>query len=327
MDPNPEAFGLHENAAITNAQNETRNLLETILSVQPRASTNLGKSREEIIYDLVEFVESKTPEMFDFEAVFKQYQTSYKESMNTVLVQEVIRYNRLLEVMKDSLINIKKALKGLVVMSDELEALGNSLYDNQVPSLWADKGFLSLKALVSWTADLNRRIKFLQDWIDGGTPSVFWISGFFFPQAFITGTLQNYARKHTIAIDKLGFEFKCLDNINYTDIKEKPNDGCYVYGVYLEGARWDNNKHLLADSIPKELFADLPLMHFVPIVIKEGGGGRMYNCPIYKVVSRSGTLSTTGHSTNFVMFVELPTEEEEGKWIVGGVAAFLSLRY
>jgi dynein heavy chain len=38
--------------------------------------------------------------------------------MNTVLVQEVIRYNRLLEVMKENLVNVKKALKGLIVMSE-----------------------------------------------------------------------------------------------------------------------------------------------------------------------------------------------------------------
>jgi dynein heavy chain len=81
----------------------------------------------------------------------------------------------------------------------------NSLFDNQVPVLWSDKGFLSLKPLSSWINDLVDRINFLQKWIDNGTPNVFWISGFFFPQAFITGTLQNFARKHIIAIDKIGF--------------------------------------------------------------------------------------------------------------------------
>jgi len=50
--------------------------------------------------------------------------------MNTVLVQEIVRYNRLLLIMKVSLVNVKKALKGLVVMSEDLEKLSNSLYDN-----------------------------------------------------------------------------------------------------------------------------------------------------------------------------------------------------
>jgi dynein heavy chain, axonemal len=60
-----------------------------------------------------------------------------------------------------SLVNVKKALKGLVVMSEDLEALANSLFDNQVPNMWADKGFLSMKPLASWTQDLNDRINFL----------------------------------------------------------------------------------------------------------------------------------------------------------------------
>jgi len=55
--------------------------------------------------------------VFNLEDVIKKYPTDYNESMNTVLVQEVVRYNGLLSVMKSSLYNLKKALKGLVVMS------------------------------------------------------------------------------------------------------------------------------------------------------------------------------------------------------------------
>lgn len=60
--------------------------------------------------------------------------------------------------------------------------------------MWAEKGHLSLKSLASWIIDLNQRIQFLNNWITNGTPMTFWISGFYFPQAFIAGTLQNYAR-------------------------------------------------------------------------------------------------------------------------------------
>jgi len=48
---------------------------------------------------------------------------------------------------------------------------------------------------------------------------------------------------------------------------------------------------------------------------------------VYKVLSRTGTLSTTGHSTNFVMYMEIPSKEEEDIWIRAGVAVFLALKY
>lgn len=79
--------------------------------------------------------------------------------------------------------------------------------------IWSDVGFLSLKPLGSWIEDLTSRVKFLTDWINGGTPKIFWMSGFFFPQAFVTGSLQNYARKKAIAIDKLYYKFSILDHI------------------------------------------------------------------------------------------------------------------
>jgi len=56
------------------------------------------------------------------------------------------------------------------------------------------------------------------------------------------------------------------------------------------------------------LFVDLPLLHFIPRSERVKPTSGIYNTPIYKVLSRSGTLSTTGHSTNFVMMVEIPSD-------------------
>jgi len=54
----------------------------------------------------------------------------------------------------------------------------------------------------------------------------------------------------------------------------------------------------------------------------------LYECPIYKTLLRFGTLSTTGHSTNFVMMINIPVREQQDieTWIMAGVASFLALK-
>ena len=178
----------------------------------------------------------------------------------------------------------------------------------QVPAMWAKAAYPSLKPLAAWMEDLVQRIKFVQEWVDGGPPPAYWISGFYFPQAFLTGTLQNYARKYTVAIDKVSFDFSVLDK-EVKDLYEKPADGCYVYGLFLEGASWDAAKGCIVESRPKELYVTFPVLWLHPKVDRPLPEKKVYSCPVYKTLTRAGTLSTTGHSTNFVLAVELPSDE------------------
>ena len=105
--------------------------------------------------------------------------------------------------MRSSLASLKKAIKGLVVMDADLEALGAALLQGTRPALWMKRSYPSLKPLGSYVTDLLLRLQTFQDWLDKGAPSNFWLPGFFFTQAFLTGSMQNYARRHEIAIDQL----------------------------------------------------------------------------------------------------------------------------
>ncbi len=217
MNPKPEVFGLHDNADITKDNQETNVLFNSILLTLPRqTSSGTGKSSATIIDELATDIISKLPADFDVEKVKTRfhhssrniniydfykikisllYPVKYEESMNTVLKQELIRYNRLTSVVRKSLLEIRKAIKGLVVMSSELEEVFNSMLNGRVPNMWASKSYPSLKPLGSYLTDLLSRLKFLQTWIDKGAPNVFWLSGFYFTQSFLTGTKKKINEK------------------------------------------------------------------------------------------------------------------------------------
>lgn len=139
----------------------------------------------------------------------------------------MIRFNRLIAVIKNSLADMIKALKGLVVMSAALEDVSTSLNVGRVPMVWKGKSYPSLKPLGSYIVDFIQRLKFLQDWIDEGPPIVFWLSGFYFTQSFLTGVLQNFSRKNKYSIDQIHFEFTITDY-------EKDTSNVPEYGVYVK---------------------------------------------------------------------------------------------
>jgi len=322
----PEIFGLHQNADITCAQNETYAMLGTILSLQPRAASGGGKSREELLDELAADTLAKAPELFNLEQVSDAYPTLYTESMNTVLQQECIRYNKVIGKVLSTLKDIRKALKGEVVMTAELEEMGVSLFNNQVPTMWAKVAYPSLKPLAAWVPDLIKRITFIKTWYEEGKPPLFWISGFYFPQAFITGVMQNHARKYQLPIDTITYGYGMNDE-PLENVTSPPSDGAYIFGMFLEGARWDASVQLLQESRPKELYTEIPIVHLLPIANRKAPTDGFYLCPIYKTLARFGVLSTTGHSTNFVMMIEIPSSEKEVHWVKRGVAGFASLNF
>lgn len=76
-------------------------------------------------------------------------------------------------------------------------------------------------------------------------------------------------------------------------------------GLFLEGARWNSDVHHIDDPRPKELFSPMPVIHKIPEQHRETPQSGIYRCPVYKILSRRGVLSTTGHSTNFVLWLEV----------------------
>ena len=79
-----------------------------------------------------------------------------------------------------------------------------------MPPNWKKVSFASLKPLNSWFKDMIKRVNFFDSWLKKKYPASFWISGFYFPQGFLTAVLQTHSRNYKLPIDSLSFAFKVL---------------------------------------------------------------------------------------------------------------------
>lgn len=121
--------------------------------------------------------------------------------------------------------------------------------------------------------------------------------------------MQTYARKNQVAIDTLAFKTNVLP-CNVDGVKEAPAIGIYMHGLFMQGARWDSNKKCVDDSHIGIPIVEFPVIWLEPVLDEELKLDRMFTCPLYKTSVRAGELSTTGHSTNFCMYLAIPTERD-----------------
>jgi dynein heavy chain len=341
---NPEVFWLHSNANLTAAINEGVGVLKNAMSMiaafgggggdddEEGASKAKPKSNEEIFCEIANELEAQMPAPVDLLAVERSYPVRYDECLNTVLLMELGKMNRLLIKLNGTLKNVQLAVKGFVVFSPELEEVGNCLLANKIPSSWMGVSYPCLKPMQSYILDHLERWAFFKGWINEGSPNVFWFSAYFFQQAFLTGVMQNFARREHIAIDRCLFNFAVcrLADSNPTEPAEV---GAFIYGLFMDGARWDDDAQVIVDSFPKVLWAKMPNYLIQPVEItndrqterakfNSGSRDHVYPAPIYKESLRKGVLSTSGHSSNFIMWLYMPIakQDTEQLWTKRGVA-------
>lgn len=131
--------------------------------------------------------------------------------------------------------------------------------------------------------------------------------------------MQTYARKNQVAIDTLSFRTNVMPYF-HSGVTEKPEIGIYMYGLYMQGARWDPSKRCVDDSAIGIPIVEFPVIWLEPILEENLKLDKQFSCPLYKTSVRAGELSTTGHSTNFVMYLAIPSEKDQDYWIRRGTA-------
>lgn len=309
----PYMFGLHPNAEIGFMTEQADTLFQTILELQPRDSDAEGvMSREEKVSHFIEDFVQNIPDNFDMVEMYARVQE--RTPYVSVCLQECDRMNILLNVIRVTLKELALGLKGDLSISEGMEKIMNSLFMDAVPVAWAAKAYPSLKSLPAWIANLQDRVKQLQEWsLDLNLPKSVWLSGLFNPQSFLTAVMQTTSRKNQWPLDKMLLQTD-ITRKTLEDLASAPREGAYIHGLALEGARLDPKSGFLAESLLKELRPAVPIIFVRAVPLDKRETRDIYHCPVYRTRKRGPT---------FVWEFTLKTKLPESKWVLGGVALLL----
>ncbi|XP_036920260.1 dynein heavy chain 17, axonemal [Sturnira hondurensis] len=311
----PYLYGLHPNAEIGFLTVTSEKLFRTVLEMQPKetdSGAGTGVSREEKVKAVLDEILEKTPEMFNMAEIMAK--AAEKTPYVVVAFQECERMNILTNEMRRSLKELNLGLKGELTITTDMEDLSTALFYDTVPDTWVARAYPSMMGLAAWYADLLQRIRELEAWTtDFALPTAVWLAGFFNPQSFLTAIMQSMARKNEWPLDRMCLSVEVTKK-NREDVTAPPREGSYVYGLFMEGARWDTQTGVIAEARLKELTPAMPVIFVKAIPVDRMETKNMYECPVYKTRVRGPT---------YVWTFNLKTKEKASKWVLAAVALLL----
>ncbi|XP_072163343.1 dynein axonemal heavy chain 10-like [Diadema setosum] len=315
----PEVFGLHPNAEINYYTQAARDMWSQLVELQPQTGeSSSGISRDDFIAGIASDIQAKLPQQFDLDKIRKKYGLDVSPT-TVVLLQELERFNRLIARMARSLAELQRALKGEVGMSNELDNVARALFNGQLPQIWRKLAPDTLKSLGNWMLHFQRRFNQYTTWVNEAEPPVMWLSGLHIPESYLTALVQATCRKNGWPLDKSTLYTSVTHYVTPDEVTERAHSGCFVTGLYLEGAAWDREGACLMRPKPKVLIQELPILKVIPIEAHRLKLQNTFRTPVYTTSQRRNAMGV-----GLVFEADLATTEHISHWVLQGVCLLLN---
>ena len=334
----PEVLGLHGNADVAHSTHAAKALWSHVLALQSKmcASTESEDSshanNSEISSPLLAIVReilnvcTNPAYEFDLANARRRRGETTPSPTTVVLFQELERHNALKAVLRDSLRELLKAINGEIGMSRELDGVAEALSRGRLPAIWKAAAPPTDKDAQSWIAWFKQRETQFESWIEHGEPKVVWLGGLHCPETYIAALVQSACRARNWPLDASAMYTEVTQYRRPEDIDARPDIGCYISGLYLEGAVWDEREGALANPPvgDKTLVTELPILRLVPSRRgdddDDASRGATFKTPVYFTQSRR---NAAGQGLCFE--ADLATKDHPSTWILRGVALVLNI--
>ena len=321
-------YRLHPNALVGYLTEICKELFASLQELQPRDSGAGGEDINAIkaekfkelkakIDDQIQLDQNKLP----IEDIKSQLPDEERGPYQNVFLLECEYMNVLINEILRSINELEMAFNGTLTMSDRLEQLVDWIFLDRVPEPWLKVAYPSQRGLGSWLDNLKLRLIQLNEWKDSpqSIPKIVYLNRLFNPQSFLTAIKQVFSQAKKVELNKLYILTEITKKtFDMLDPPMKSADFAYVYGLHLEGARWDSNSNSMEESAPKKLFHALPItLCKAEKVPPEGKEDKtVYQCPVYKNARRGPT---------YVFTAQVKIKQPAQKWVLAGVAIILDV--
>ena len=351
----PEVFGLHFNAEISSQIQDNLELLDSIrlLNYDLVASAE-AKSTGEIVLNKIKYAREKLPKPLEsdkkkFEMIIPDEGGTGDKSkgynpINILLYQEAVKYNKLLDLIKNDLMNFEKALLGHITLTPQIQNSLNCINEDKLPPEWLCY-YLSVKSFIHFIDDLNKRFDFFRMWIGNGLYTPTYHLGYFTnPNSFITAIKQRFSLLNKVPYNNITLQFKvCNDN---EDKALKNTNGYVIQGIEIEGGYWDKKNMGIREECVQELTNELPNIIITPTASEDRlpnfGANALLgeavvevtrNFPLYYIPIRGDYLGRNSYVMDITLNIvrekdkegmEKSREEILSYWIKKGTCLLLS---
>ncbi|VUZ94664.1 dynein heavy chain, putative [Plasmodium vivax] len=250
--------------------------------------------------------------------------------LQVFFLQEIERIKKVIDLVKTNLNDIISAIDGSKIMTADLQNDTKYIYSQSVPKKWiydASETEISWVChnLNQWLNILNLRYEQIMNYIHNGKLKSYWLPGFFNPQGFLTSMKQEITRlnkKDQISLDEVVL-YADIKNHDIEKIKEVPEHGFHIHGLFIEGSKWNWQEGKLEESSPKVLCENMPVIHITVVSNKdkkvkfiENNKHMFYNCPVYKYNVRTDKY--------FIFRIHLKTDVDPSIWKLRGTSLLCS---
>ena len=140
---------------------------------------------------------------------------------------------KVITIVRGTLKDLKLAIDGTIIMSENLRDALDNMYDARIPNAWKKVSWESA-TLGFWFTDLLDRNAQFYSWLYDGRPTSFWMTGFFNPQGFLTAMRQEITRAHKgWALDGVVLDNE-VTKMMKEDIGNAPSEGKHNICIKFE---------------------------------------------------------------------------------------------